>query len=279
VGPDLTSANNRPDDAWLDDILRPGDRITVGFHAYAVVTRSGEVFTGVLAAETATSITLRREKGAEETILRNDIQEMTASSQSLMPDNMEAVISPPDLANVLAYLREAFGPAPPSKVVLFDDEPSFVDSLTEGGGGASLAADDPFSGKASLAVTPPQRYSGQIPGWRYRIAESPGPGEFRYLRWAWKCRGGDGAMIELASRGAWPAPESPERRYYSGKNTTAWKAREVSADPPAEWTVVVVDLWKDCGELILTGIAPTAMGGEARLDRIELSRTVEEGRP
>ena len=41
-----------------------------------------------------------------------------------------------------------------------------------------------------------------------------------------------------------------------------------------EWHVVTFDLWKDCGEFNLTGIALTAMGGTAFFDRIEISSEV-----
>jgi hypothetical protein len=126
----------------------------------------------------------------------------------------------------------------------------------------------------SLAVTPPQRYANRIAGWKYQIAENPGPDEFRYLRLAWKSLGGEGIMIELAADGAWPTPNSPKRRYYCGKNTTKWKAKCVSPNVAQDWTILTADLWKDCGNFTLTGIAPTAMGGTALFDRIELLRTV-----
>ena len=83
-------------------------------------------------------------------------------------------------------------------------------------------------------------------------------------------------MIELAADGAWPAAESPTRRYCAGRNTTGWAAVEVSAECPDKWVVVVRDLWKDFGPFVLTGIAPTAMGGEARFDRIELARSLDD---
>ena len=44
--------------------------------------------------DTATSVTLRREKGEQDIILRKDIEEMAASSKSLMPDGLEKEISP-----------------------------------------------------------------------------------------------------------------------------------------------------------------------------------------
>ena len=39
---------------------------------------------------------------------------------------------------------------------------------------------------------------------------------------------------------------------------------------------MTVDLWKQFGALTLTGIAPTAMGGAAYFDRIELLQTLED---
>jgi hypothetical protein len=91
------------------------------------------------------------------------------------------------------------------------------------------------------------------------------------MRLAWKAPNAAGVLIELAADGRWPSPGEPNRRYFAGRNTTPWKAREVSPEAPAEWRVVTFDLWKDCGQFNLTGIALTAMGGTALFDRIEIS--------
>ena len=80
-------------------------------------------------------------------------------------------------------------------------------------------------------------------------------------------------MLEFADQGQWPPPDKPLRRYFAGQNTTGWQARHLAAEPPREWTEVTVDLWKDFGPFTLTGLAPTAMGGPAYFDRIELLRT------
>lgn len=274
VGPELSSITRRSDETLVADVLDPSSQITAGFNDYTVVTEAGRIFTGVLAAETATSVTLRREEGKEDTILRRDIDEMAASSISMMPDNLEKEVSPPDVADLIAYLRIAVGPELPAKVALFDENRDFVNQLNQGDGRATIETADRFSGDVALRVTPPQRWSLRIPGWEYRIAENPEPGEFRYLRFAWKSCGGKGVMIELAGGGKWPPAEKPVWRYYSGKNTTGWAASEVSPEAPKEWTTVTRDLWKDFGSFTLTGIAPTAMGGEAIFDRIELLRTL-----
>ena len=40
-----------------------------------------------------------------------------------------------------------------------------------------------------------------------------------------------------------------------GQNTTGWQAVRLADTAPQEWTVVTRDLWKDFGDLTLTGIA------------------------
>src|SRR5262249_5904666 len=164
----------------------------------------------------------------------------------------------------------------PNRLLLFDDEPAFVAALKEGEGMATLTSEDKFTGKACLRVTPPQRFAAQIPDWNFRIVEKPGLGEYRYLRLAWKTPQGSGVLLELADGGSWPAAQKPRCRIYSGKNTTAWQAVQISTEAPREWVVVTVDLWKQFGPLTLTGIAPTAMGGAAYFDRIELLRSLKD---
>jgi putative membrane-bound dehydrogenase-like protein len=274
VGPDLDSVRTRPDESLLVDILDPSGTINPGFRAYTVSNLDGRVFTGLLANESATSITLRREQNESDTILRKEIAEMRASSKSLMPDGIEKEVMPQDVADLLAFLRESLGPPVSPSLVLFDDEREFLDKLSDGDGTATLTTGDKFSGNAALHLTTGQRHSARIAGWQYPIVEKPGRGEFRYLRFAWKSTGA-GVMLELAAAGAWPPAHQPARRYFSGKNTTPWQATQISPDAPADWTAVTVDLWKDFGDFTLTGIAPTAMRGAALFDRIELLCSLE----
>ena len=286
VGPDLSASQNRADDSFLLDMLQPSAKITAGYRTYVVADVRGRVFTGILASETATSVTLRSaadqaiakdaRQVVEQTILRKDIEAMNASDQSLMPDNLEKEVSPQDVADLIAYLRKTLGPVPPSVLTLFDDDRAFIAALSQGSGTATLDTGDKFTGTAALRVTPLQRHSPRIPGWNYRIRERPAPGEFRYIRLAWKTRGGSGVLIELAADGNWPPADKALRRYYSGKNTTDWEATEVSDQAPTQWSVVTRDLWKDFGNFTLTGIAPTAMSGEALFDRIELLRSLDQ---
>ncbi len=108
VGPPLGSVINKPDEAILFDILDPSSKIDSEYTSYVVVTEQGTSFTGVLASESATSITLRLEKGRAETILRKDIELLKASDVSLMPSDLHKQIPPQSMADLLAYLRRAY---------------------------------------------------------------------------------------------------------------------------------------------------------------------------
>ncbi len=274
VGPDLDSVRSRPMESLLLDVLDPSGVVNPKFRTYNVVTQDGRVLTGLLLDESATTITLAREKDQRDVILRIDIEEIRASAKSLMPEDLEKSVTPQELANLLAYLRDQ-APTVVNSIILFDDDASFPSQLKDGDAEAKLDFESKRFGLASLHVTSGQRSSPTLPNWKFSIVEKPAAeNEFRYLRFAWKASGA-GAMFEFAASNQWPPANKPLRRYYSGKNTTKWAATLVSSDPPKEWTVVTVDLWKDFGPFTLTGIAPTALGGDAWFDRIELLKSLE----
>jgi len=58
----------------------------------------------VIAVETPTSITLRRAGGAAETLLRSDIDELTSTGKSIMPEGLESQITVQEMADLLGFL-------------------------------------------------------------------------------------------------------------------------------------------------------------------------------
>ncbi|MBI3860775.1 MAG: c-type cytochrome [Planctomycetia bacterium] len=105
VGPDLFGIRNQPKEAILLHILVPEAEITPGYSAYILETKSGRVLTGLVASETATSVTLRQQLGKEETVLRSDIESLVSSKLSLMPQSLEKTLSRQDLADLVSYLK------------------------------------------------------------------------------------------------------------------------------------------------------------------------------
>lgn len=270
-GPELIAATQgRADETLLLDILEPSAQITVGYRTYQIVTRDGAIFSGILTGESATSVTLPDEDGFPQTLLRKDIASMEASDVSIMPANFADVLEPAAVADLLAYLRAIAHAGPGPVLTLFDDDPGFAELLTEGDGTATVVTTERYAGTASLLITPPQRFAAQLGTWNHPIVEHPDSGSYRYLRFAWKAPAAEGVMLELAASGEWPPADQPLRRYVAGQNTTGWAARSLASQPPADWTVVTVDLWRDFGAFTLTGLAPTALGGSAYFDQLQL---------
>jgi putative membrane-bound dehydrogenase-like protein len=111
VGPDLRSAlRNKTRAGLLIDILDPSREVDPRFINYVVTTQIGRVFTGMIATESASSLTLRRAEKAEDTVLRSQVEEVRATAKSLMPDGLEAQLSKQDLADVIAYLQSVAAP-------------------------------------------------------------------------------------------------------------------------------------------------------------------------
>jgi putative membrane-bound dehydrogenase-like protein len=106
VGPDLSGVNNKTKEELLTSILNPSYAIEPRFTNYLVRTKDGTLHDGIIASETPGAITLRggSEEG-DETILRENIVQIRASTISLMPDDLEKSMTHQGLADVISYLR------------------------------------------------------------------------------------------------------------------------------------------------------------------------------
>jgi putative heme-binding domain-containing protein len=104
LGPNLVTFSHRGPEAILASVLDPNREVNPLYATYTVVTTEGLVLTGMLTAETSTAITLTREEGKTDTILRGDIEELRANNVSLMPEGLEEKIDQQALADVTEYL-------------------------------------------------------------------------------------------------------------------------------------------------------------------------------
>ena len=59
---------------------------------------------GIVTAESAASLTLKRAEGLTETMLRRDIVQLTGSGLSLMPEGLETAITVEQMADLIAFL-------------------------------------------------------------------------------------------------------------------------------------------------------------------------------
>lgn len=162
---------------------------------------------------------------------------------------------------------------------LFEDQKEIRKALTEDAGQLFLEKNDRYSGEASLRLIGVQRWGIDSFQIRVSIREKPGPGEYRYLRFAWKKFGGQRFGLQL--HGTSPQLED-WRRYHLGpeeKTFGSWPGLSIrlAEEIPKEWTVVTRDLFADFGEFDIRGMALTNFDGQAGLfDHIYLARDKED---
>ena len=72
---------------------------------YTLTTRDGQEFSGIVVYESAASVTIRRAGGLEDAVLRKNIQSLTSSASSLMPEGLEAGINEQQMADFIQYLQ------------------------------------------------------------------------------------------------------------------------------------------------------------------------------
>jgi putative heme-binding domain-containing protein len=110
VGPDLTAVASKPAEYLLQEVLDPNRNVDGRYLEYVALTKAGRSVTGLLAAETATSITLRAAEGKEQVLLRSEIDDLTATKKSLMPEGLEKDVGKRDMADLLSYLASTARP-------------------------------------------------------------------------------------------------------------------------------------------------------------------------
>lgn len=113
VGPDLGMVADKPTDWLLTAIFDPNAAIEDRFKAQTLKLKSGVEMAGIISAETANNVVLRLPGGVEFPVLRDDIASQRATGRSLMPEGMETLLKPQDVADLIAYVRSAQPPVKP----------------------------------------------------------------------------------------------------------------------------------------------------------------------
>ena len=105
IAPNLAAMQNRGPEAILTNVLVPNREVNPQYLNYALITTDGRALTGMIASETATSVTLKRADNATDTVLRIDIEELRSTGVSLMPEGMEKQIDKQAMADLIEYIQ------------------------------------------------------------------------------------------------------------------------------------------------------------------------------
>lgn len=106
VGPDLAGVAGKLPEELLVSILDPARDASPDGIGVVVLTNDGRTLSGILAEENAEMVRLRQAEGREENIPRADVELVRSTGKSLMPEGLEAVLKPQDLADLIAFLRD-----------------------------------------------------------------------------------------------------------------------------------------------------------------------------
>jgi len=130
VGPDLGSIADKSTPALLNAILDPNQAVEARYINYTAVTKNGLTFTGLLASETGTSITLVGPDGKSHAILRTELEELASTGKSVMPEGLEKDIPPSDMTHLLAFMRKSLPQAP--RKVFPGNQPEVIRPAADG---------------------------------------------------------------------------------------------------------------------------------------------------
>ena len=106
VGPNLGTIKAWTAEQILTNVLDPNREVSPNFALYIVETNDGRTLSGLIASETAGNLTLKRADGGTDTVLRSEIKSLTSPGISLMPEGLEAAITPQQMGDLIAFLKQ-----------------------------------------------------------------------------------------------------------------------------------------------------------------------------
>jgi len=104
VGPDITSNGRASFEQLLSNVFDPSLVIGSAYQATTVATKKGRVVTGLVAADSPSKIVLKVQGGMVESISKDEVEQISVSSNSLLPEGLEKQLSSQELADLFAYL-------------------------------------------------------------------------------------------------------------------------------------------------------------------------------
>ena len=105
IGADLKGIRQRGLASIMLNVLDPNREVKPKFVSYVLATETGRVFSGMILSENANSVTIQQPDGKQVTIQRNEIDTLSSTSLSFMPEGLEKQIDQKAMADLLEYLN------------------------------------------------------------------------------------------------------------------------------------------------------------------------------
>ena len=106
-GPDLSDIGNKlPKVALYTSILDPSAGILMGYEGWTITTAFGEETIGYIIGEMKTHLTLKVPGGIITKLAKDEIESKKKFEQSLMPTNLQLVVTQQELVDLVEYLSK-----------------------------------------------------------------------------------------------------------------------------------------------------------------------------
>jgi len=108
-GPDLATVRHWTPSALLSKILNPNRSIANGYEMWVIERKNDSTISGVVSEETTQSVTLQNAGGNKRTVVRSDIEAISATNTTVMPEGLEQQIDKQEIADLIEYIRRGGG--------------------------------------------------------------------------------------------------------------------------------------------------------------------------
>ena len=105
VGPDLSEIGSKLSRvAFFESILFPSAGVSHNYETYSIILNDGNTVNGILASQTDAAVTIKTDKAIVREIKRSDIDEIVKQPTSMMPADIQKLMTEQELVDVVEYL-------------------------------------------------------------------------------------------------------------------------------------------------------------------------------
>ncbi len=106
IGPDLTTIGaSRTSRDLLESIVFPSATLVRDYEPFSILIEDGKVLNGIVVRETVDTIYIQQKEGEPVAVQRDEIELLSPSTVSIMPNGLDRVLSQTELADLIAYLQ------------------------------------------------------------------------------------------------------------------------------------------------------------------------------
>jgi putative heme-binding domain-containing protein len=107
IGPNLAGLRDKSSRNLLISILDPNRAVERAYLEYAVATLDGRMYNGMIVNESSSSLSIAQPNGQTHVVLRADVENLSGTGKSFMPEGLERDIDVAELADLFAFLQSA----------------------------------------------------------------------------------------------------------------------------------------------------------------------------